>query len=124
MSSPTAHAYAAAHTALATPRAIEHRLFGEITGRLAAGAEAEGERGFAALADALHQNQRLWMALALDLAQDGNGLPETLRAQLLSLAAFVHNHTRRVLAREATVEPLVAINTSVMRGLRGDRAAA
>ncbi|MEO0428851.1 MAG: flagellar biosynthesis regulator FlaF [Pseudomonadota bacterium] len=108
--------YGQASRALGTPRSIEYQVFAQVNGRLSAASGPEGT--FPQLADALWENQRLWTALITDLAQTENALPEALRGQLISLGAFVMNHTRRVVAREAEVGPLVDINAAVMRGLR------
>ena len=56
--------------------------------------------------------------MAVDVANKDNELPEALRAQIFYLAEFTQLHSRKVLRREATVAPLVEINSSVMRGLR------
>jgi flagellar biosynthesis activator protein FlaF len=50
---------------------------------------------------------------------DGNALPVPLRAQLISLAEFVRQHSMRVLAGRASIAPLIDINTAIMKGLRG-----
>ena len=55
---------------------------------------------------------------------DGNRLPLQLRASLLSLAEFVRRHSLAVLGGRASVAPLIDINTSIMKGLRGDVEAA
>ncbi len=52
--------------------------------------------------------------------QDGNKLPDALRAQLIGLAEFVRKHGMQVLAGKASIVPLIDINTSIMRGLRGN----
>jgi flagellar protein FlaF len=102
-----------------TPRDIEYDIFARVTHRLKAlpGA-AEGRR--ADLAAALHANRQLWTALAADVASPGNALAPELRARLFYLYEFTERHSRKVLAGEATVEVLIDINTSVMRGLRGE----
>jgi flagellar protein FlaF len=51
---------------------------------------------------------------------DSNRLPAALRAQLLSLAEFVRRHSMQVLGGRGSVAALIDINTSIMRGLRGD----
>jgi flagellar protein FlaF len=118
----TAALYGAASRALGTPRSIEHDVFSKITARMR---RAQNDQtAFADLAAALHDNRRLWFALATDIAGDGNSLPRDLRASLLGLAAFVDTHTARVVAREATADILIDINASIMRGLRGDRGSA
>ena len=109
--------YGAATRAMGSPREVEYRVFGQVTGRIAA-ALGDGAP-FAELAAALHENTRLWTALALDLARPDNALPEDLRARLLSLALFMRRHTEQVLQGRAGAEAIVEINTTVMRGLRG-----
>ena len=111
------NAYGAATVATGTPRAIEYQVFSQVTGELNRALQ-EG-KSFADLAGALNRNMELWTALTVDLAVRDNALPDALRGQLLSLAAFTKNHTTRVLEREAEAGVLVEINTAVMRGLRG-----
>lgn len=110
--------------AVNAPRQIEYQAFARITHGLSAAIAAEGPGAFPALAEAMHQNLKLWTILAGEMADPNNGLPEKLRAQLLSLALFTREHTSRVLAREATAEALVEINTAIMRGLRAQNEAA
>ena len=55
------------------------------------------------------------------MADDGNGLPRTLRAQIFYLSEFTDHHSRRVLKGEAEVDALIDINLAVMRGLTGTR---
>lgn len=69
--------------------------------------------------EAVDKNNQLWTILASDLASDGNALPDELRANLLSLASFSLRHGHAVLARNATVEALIDVNMSIMKGLRG-----
>ena len=81
-------------------------------------ASEQGVAGFSNLARALHDNRKIWRVFALEAASDTNPLPDTLRARLVSLAGFTQQHTSKVLARSGTVEPLLEINTAIMRGLR------
>ncbi|MEM6439020.1 MAG: flagellar biosynthesis regulator FlaF [Pseudomonadota bacterium] len=118
-----ASAYSDAQGAAVTPRQAEYRVFAKATHRLsdAAKALATDEPGaFPRLAAALHDNQRLWTALAVDAASDGNGLPESLRAGIVSLAGFVRGHSAKVLAGDAAAGPLIDINAALMKGLRGE----
>lgn len=110
-------------TAVRPPRAVEYEIFARVTHRLSAVDETD-RAAFPALAAAASDNQRLWAVLAEDLMSDDNALPVALRAQLISLSEFVRKHTLRVLAGKASVAPLVEINTTIMRGLRGGGAAA
>ena len=115
----TAHqGYASAAAPTRSPSAIEYEVLARITRRLKIAAE-QGPSGFPALASALHDNKRLWNAFAIDVADPANKLPEALRARLFYLAEFTHAHSRDVLARKASAGPLIEINLSILRGLRG-----
>lgn len=108
-------AYAPGQSHLRSARSAELHVFGEVTARLNAAVDAS----FPARAAALHDNRRLWSRLAADVAEDGNGLPPELRARIFYLAEFTEHHSRLVLRGEAGLEPLIEINSAVMRGLGG-----
>ncbi len=116
-------AYSTPGTPARTLRGIEYDLFARVTHRLKT-SQTDGARDFSKLASALHDNRRLWTALATDVAEPGNSLPAPLRAQLFYLYEFTDQHSRKVLAGEGSVEVLIDINTAVMRGLRGEGLAA
>ncbi len=111
------HAYSAARGTIRTPRRLEYEALAGITARMRAASE-QGVAGFTALAAALHDNRKIWRVFAVEAASDANPLPESLRARLVSLAGFTQQHSSKVLARAGTVEPLLEINTAIMRGLR------
>jgi flagellar protein FlaF len=98
-----------------TPRRTEQRLFADITGALGTAWES-GRRG-SALMPELHRNRELWSALSADCGTPGNGLPEGLRASIISLALWVDRFTSEVVAGRETIEPLVDVNRAVMEGL-------
>ena len=112
-------AYASAAAPIRTDRDSEYAVFARVTHALKSLDETD-KRAFPKLAQAVHDNQRLWSALSDDLMQDGNKLPDALRAQLIGLAEFVRKHGMLILAGKASVVPLIDINTSIMRGLRGN----
>ena len=113
-------AYGAARDAVLTPRQIEYRAFARVTHRLAAAAaEPDGPGRFARLAEALHENTRLWGVLAADVALPGNQLPDELRAGIFALAEFSRRHGRMALDGEVSVDALIDVNRAVMKGLRG-----
>ncbi|PLL14629.1 flagellar biosynthesis regulator FlhF [Tabrizicola sp. TH137] len=114
-------AYGRPDMALRSPRALEYDLLARATAALRAAEEGQG--GFPALAAALDRNLRLWRTLAVDVADAGNGLPPALRAQLFYIYEFTALHSRTVLEGRGDAGALVAINTAVMRGLRGEVAA-
>ncbi|MEL7255065.1 MAG: flagellar biosynthesis regulator FlaF [Pseudomonadota bacterium] len=128
------NAYGSGTRSVRTPRGVEYEAFARVTSRLKSVAAklAQTKRWeqkaktkaplhttshFGELTQALNDNTQLWTLLAADVADSGNGLPDTLRAGILSLAAFVRQHTAKVLKSEASVVPLLEINISIMRGL-------
>jgi flagellar biosynthesis activator protein FlaF len=112
-------AYARPETVLGSPRALEYELLARATAALAAATERDS-LDFPALAEALDRNLRLWSRLAADVAGEGNQLPKDLRARLFYLYEFTAQHSRAILGGRASAAPLIAINTAVMRGLRGE----
>lgn len=117
-------AYGRAQTAARTPRGIEYEVIARITRRLKSAADARGT-DFPAFAHALGDNLKLWMTLGMDVADKDNPLPAPLRAQLFYLFEFTDQHSRKLLnGEDVSPDILVEINTSVMRGLRGEGGAA
>ena len=119
MHSTARTAYAAPGAPTRTLRGTEYEVIARITQRLKAAA-ARTDTDFASLAAAVTENQRLWMTLALDVANGDNQLPRALRAQLFWLYEFTDQHSRKVMAGEAGAGVLVDINLAVLRGLRGE----
>lgn len=106
-------------TAARSPRSVEYDAFVHVTRGLAAAAD-QRDTAFPAYAKALHDNKRLWRALASDLARPDNALPASLKAQILGLFQFVGQHTGKALRKDAGIEVLIDLNTAIMRGLRGE----
>jgi flagellar biosynthesis activator protein FlaF len=102
-----------------TARAVEYDLLARTTQRLAL-AWAQRERDFPGLVAALSDNQRVWSAFAVDVADAANPLPSSLRARLFYLYEFTAHHSQKVLDGKASPEVLTDINMAVMRGLRGE----
>ena len=111
-------AYSKAANPTRTERGAEYEIFAQITRQLVSAAATRKE-SFPAFAAALHENLRLWTTIAADVADPGNRLAASLRAQLFYLFEFTAQHTPKVLANKADVGVLIEINTSMMRGLRG-----
>ncbi len=105
------------------PRDLEYDLLARATKALSQAARGT-PRNYPALVAALDENQRLWSALAADVAEPGNGLPVQLRAQLFYLYEFTAQHSQAIRDKDASVEVLIDINSAVMRGLRGQGGAA
>jgi flagellar protein FlaF len=110
-------AYAASAAPVRTERGNEYAAFQTVTTKL--NNAMRPDAAMTERAEALHDNRRLWTILASDLADDGNALPQGLRAQLFYLAEFSLLQSRKALQDAAALEALVEINTSVMRGLSG-----
>ena len=110
-------AYSDATAPIRTERSTEYQIFARITHRLS-NASSENIEGFIDLAEAIHDNRRLWTILASDVSDKDNGLSQQLRAQIFYLAEFTEIHSRKVLAKEASVDALIEVNTAIMRGLR------
>ncbi|WP_179747546.1 flagellar biosynthesis regulator FlaF [Phaeovulum vinaykumarii] len=110
-------AYSSAGRPTRTARDVEFEAFARITHRIKAAA-AGGPVQFSSLAQALHDNRRLWTMLASDVSDKDNSLPPALRARIFYLAEFTFKHTSKVLARQASPDVLIDINTAIMRGLR------
>lgn len=115
-------AFSDATSGVKSPSQIEYQAFARVTQALSRTAAPEKatakDGGFARLASALHDNLRLWTIVARDVAGGGNALPDGLRSQLFYLSEFTRHHTALVLKGEAEAEPLIEINTAIMRGLR------
>lgn len=109
-------AYGSSAAPVRTPRGTEYNLFARITRRLKSAAQ-DSPGNFAGLAAAIHDNRQLWSVLAVNVADEDNALPQSLRARIFYLYEFVNLHSRRVLRGEATVDALIDINVAVMRGL-------
>jgi len=114
-------AYAPTTFSLKPGRDLEAQVVGQVTSRLKAAA-AKADRDFPAFVRALHENRRMWVILASDVANTENGLAQQLRAQIFYLAEFTEFHSAKVLRGDATAEPLIEINTAILRGLNAGKA--
>ena len=111
-----------------TPRQIERRVLSRVTHDLQIHAtafdssETKIERLnvlAGGLRDALFENQRIWGALRLDLAEPGNTMPDALKASLISIALWVDRQTTGLMAGQGQVAGLIEINGNIIAGLAG-----
>ena len=116
-------AYGAADSAIRSDRSLEHAALAKASRDLKAAYDARPFQ-FPALAEALHANSRLWTLLAVNVADPENRLSPDIRARLFYLAEFTLHHSRAVLNGTETIEPLLEVNTTIMRGLRPAKEAA
>lgn len=113
----TQHGYAAAATMMRPTRDVEYDAFSRVTGLLR---QADSQGRSAEAIAAVSKNNELWLILSADLMNPDNALPDDLKAGLLSLAGFSIRHGHAVMAGNATIDALIDVNISVMKGLRGN----
>lgn len=109
-------AYSDAAAPIRTDRGTEYAAISRATRNLKAAADA-GPGAFGDLAQALHQNRQLWHILTTSVSDDANQLPQSLRARIFYLGQFTEHQSRKILRGEGSVEPLIEVNTALMRGL-------
>lgn len=110
--------YSAAISQVEDARQAEARLLARLTANLSR-AVARPVRDHAEYISALHENDRFWSQIAIDLSGDANRLPGPLRATLISLAGFVVGHSAKLRRGEGEAQPLIDINRAIIRGLSG-----
>ncbi|MDB5406664.1 MAG: flaF [Rhodospirillales bacterium] len=106
-------AYRRRQEAAESPRELERRAFRTVIGKLTEGKEKGGRT----LIEACFLNNQLWSALAVDLALPDNGLPNELKARLISLALWVQRYTPQVMQGSAPADPLISVNRNILDGL-------
>lgn len=107
--------YKKASLAASSPRAIEYKIFAEITSQLN-GANKE-EIVPQDRINALFRNSQLWLTLEADLACPENKMDNELKAGLISLAIWVRRFTTLAMRNREDLEPLISVNKQIMAGL-------
>lgn len=97
-----------------SPQEMEYQLIVEVTRDL----ERAKTDGGQAMINALYRNSRMWTAFASDCLDPENGLPQNLRARIVSLSLWCERHSRDVRHGAAGVEPLIEVNRAIATGLR------
>lgn len=112
-----AHNYAAAARIAMSPREVEASALLKSAARLQATATQNDGPG---LTEALLHNRRLWIVIAASVDDPASHLPPDLKAQVLTLANFIFNHTLAIESAPtiANVGCLVTINRELAAGLR------
>jgi flagellar biosynthesis activator protein FlaF len=108
--------YRRVQKAAESPRDAEYRLFAQVTAALLQADEQE-QRG-PALIDTLDWNRRVWSAVSADCSLPGNGLPATLRGQIVSLGLWVSRYSSDVASGAASLDALINVNRAIMDGLK------
>ena len=111
--------YKAAQASTENPRQTEYRLFAEVTKALMSVREAATTKGLRSqdFYKAVDWNRRLWLTLQMDLASNENRFPDSLKANIISIAIWVDKHSLTVLRGDANLEPLISVNRTIMEGL-------
>ena len=102
-------------------REIDGLAFANAVFRLEEASKAVDD--YDAYSSALKFHQMLWTYIQADVAADGNGLPDDLKANILSLSIFVDSQTIMALA-EPNAEhlySLIAVDKSIASGLLATR---
>ena len=116
-------AYQTASARTEDPRSTEYRLMGQVTRALMEVKEA-GPGEIRKRAEALDWNRRVWSTFAADCASEGNQLPESLRASIISLAIFISKETSAAMRGGGDIDTLIELNRTIMQGLAPQSAAA
>ena len=107
--------YAASLERFETHRETEARLLRELSRSLEV---AEAGEDHPELVQAVARNRSLWTKFAVDLVQEGNKLPQELKATLLSIAGAVDRSCSEALAGDRrAITTLVAINRNIAAAL-------
>jgi len=109
-------AYQATAARAENPRQTEYRLFGQVT-RALLEAEQLDKSFIRERMDALDWNRRMWSMLGADCSLATNGLPDQLRANIVSLSIWVNKHTSLVMRNKEEFAPLIDVNRIIMQGL-------
>lgn len=108
-------AYAPSQAPTKTARGAEYEVIARISHRIK---RAMQQDDFPALAAALHENNKLWTALAIDVGNPNNSLPTELKARIVYLADFSLQHSRKVLRKTESAVHLLEINAAILKGLK------
>lgn len=108
-------AYAPTQAPIKTARSTEYEVIARISHRMK---RAMQQDDFPALAEALHENNKLWTTLAIDVGSPDNLLPDELRARIVYLADFTRQHSHKVMRKTETALPLLEINAAILKGLK------
>ena len=108
-------AYQKAQQSSESPSQVEYRLFAQVTNALI---EARDKNFSGAdLVKALDWNRRMWSVFSSDCGAEGNGLPASLRAGIISLSIWVSKHSSAVMRGQENIDDLISINRTIMEGL-------
>lgn len=112
------NAYRRAQGAMATQngRDLEYRLLAQVTGALIRA--RDGKVTLQERLNAILRNEKVWGVFLADLNHPNNGLPQTLKGGIASLAIWVMKETKLVMDSDAPLDDLILINRQIMAGLK------
>ncbi len=110
------NAYTVSSRDIADPDYIEFQVFSQITERMEA-AKNSTDPLKKELHGALFDNAQLWSSVAIDVATPENGLPESLKAQIIYLSEFMRVQRIKVLKGEEKIDGMIDINRMIIAGL-------
>lgn len=107
-----------------SPRETEGRALMEAARRLSVVKDNPADAD--ALVDTVRLNWRLWTIFQSEISERDSGLPEELRANMLTLCNFVDKRTVEILAdpKPEMLDVLININRNIAAGLLSDTEAA
>lgn len=111
-------AYRRTQGAVATQngRDMEYRLLAQVTGALIKA--RDGTVTLQERLNAILRNEKVWGVFLADLNHPDNGLPQTLKGGIASLALWVMKETQLVIDTDASLDDLILINRQIMAGLK------
>lgn len=109
------NAYQKTQQSTETAAEIEYRLFTTVTRSLV---EVQDKKSHDPdFIKAIDWNRRMWSTFSTDCGAEGNGLPNELRASIVSLAIWVSKHSSAVMRGKESIIDLIEINRTIMEGL-------
>lgn len=109
-------AYTAAQTQTVDARDVEYRLLAKVTTALMQ--SRDNPKDTKQRLEAAMWNRNVWSALRVDLSSEGNQLPESLRASLISVSLWIEKETSAIMSGADDLDALIDINRNIMAGLK------
>ena len=112
------HAYETFDTtsSIKSQKQIESEVFLNVTRRLRASQNTKS-CNYSSFVEAISKNRKLWTLLCTDILHPQNELSTHIKANIFYLNDFVQSYSGRILSEGITVEQLIDINQSIIRGL-------
>lgn len=105
-----------------SPREIEYQVFGKVTKELIEAKTLDSSSSI--FIQAVHRNRELWSILMNDCASPENTLPGPVKTAVVSLSLWVDSYSSRAIQESASLDPLIEVNQTIMKGLASQGAEA